>query len=148
MNWGDLLCGVPVTPESWGKGVVGFINGNSWVILDALGGEGPVGAGRVFCYGGEWDYQWNFRPIFPPRGWAGKTNAELWREVFGPGNGCILGVAPSNIEIHSDGRIRRCWHGNYNFEIPDPAALILALQNAQVLQRRLQAHNSTLEATE
>lgn len=89
--------------------------------------------------------QANTVPIFPPRGWAGRTDAELWEGITGERSG-TMDIGP----------IRFLLHGSYGWclvdlnrksirtENPigmfDPAELpeyILALQNAQMLAARL-----------
>ena len=154
MNWNDELCGVKVAPESWNGGVMEWAGDDrfppEWVIAGHHYTAAAGGASYAYLsIDGE---KWNLRvdkltPIFPPRGWAGKSDAELWREVVGEGPYLIEVDPPHFVGVHclhhtppglislTSYAMQTCSHnmlGAYTV-----AALILALQNAQVLARRL-----------
>lgn len=148
LKWGDTLCGKVITPGDWPGGIVEAIKGGDWYAWnddDALPLElkpeyrgwgndimdceypqdyQPVTADEAAAYHAY------YRPVYPPRGWAGKSEAELWAAMVGEG----VAVLSAGVWMHSADRIildRRAYAGD---ELP---ALILALGNAQVLQRRL-----------
>lgn len=142
MNWNDELCGVKVTPESWAGGVV------------AAGP--PWGDGSCWRIAVERENWWgDHQPIFPPRGWASKTDTELWAalaktycgiigdEWWINGDGWIVRVGPGwgvSIEAGSPYEDEMCGETELDIApcaLTNPSALILALQNAQVLARRL-----------
>ena len=126
MNWGDTLCGKIVTPKSWLGGVTevawGGIPTGRWALK-----AGDAG-GKQYCRD-------NWLPIFPPKGWAGKTDAELWAEVFGM---ALLAIF-DGWTMNREGIIQIDQYGlsNGGLHIDDAPAAILALQNAQVLAARL-----------
>lgn len=124
MKWGDELCGVklpdPMTGDydGWDGGVAELEDG-SWCIV---GGEGHNGI--------------PVKPIFPPKGFAGKTDAELYWQIFG---GPHLPTEMLNFEYGE-------FSNGYDFRMgmkrlcgaADLTAAIRELQNAQVLAARLQ----------
>jgi len=165
VNWGDELCGIEVTPESWTHAMYGqqFQFVGAWqggAILEFVHPSAPgaweavengiAGYCRLYNSGDSLPPEFynklrrNYRPIFPPRGWAGKTDAELWAAVFkdraaellgdwGKDGGpmvCVLRVGIIRVYAAED-------QGAHAVTVDDPAALILALQNAQVLAQRL-----------
>jgi hypothetical protein len=144
-----LLCGVEVTPQSWYYGGV--------VESDRYDDDGETIIRRWQI--ADWAIQplhvreSNLTPIFPPRGWAGKTDAELFTAVFGVALPCIadgLGMyAPQKwgcdhwaVNVGQDGTIWCYCRDSCEIEEPEmikrPEILILALRNALVLQHRLQ----------
>lgn len=160
MNWNDELCGVPVTPESWAGGIVenhptcistGVALPGHWehVIRFArlpqpnlcLGqrGQGIFYVGIGQC-----------APIFPPAGWAGKTDAELWDALKEPWRGRWIGLSCLSLQHPGGARhtvsplVVSTWLQKCGYEETEPLephelpALILEAQNAQVLARRLQ----------
>ncbi len=141
MDWNDTLCGEKITPESWVGGVVDSCLG--WFRVREVDGIKNPAFKR--CYG-EWEYECT--PIFPPRGWAGKSDAELWDAIYRDG-ACHIEVSnPFYVCVHFVGctprglisltayDLQSCSHNMIGTET---ARLhILALQNALVLQRRLQ----------
>lgn len=93
LAWGDTLCGVEVTPDAWIGGVIGH-DVLGWGILRVDNQHDhhftglPEGPALYYhdardnmrrYFGGV-----NEKPIMPPRGFAGRTDAELWAAVFGP----------------------------------------------------------------
>lgn len=161
MNWNDELCGVKVTPESWAGGVVHWAGDDKiregWAIAGSHVFPANTTHPHAFLAIGGWNYRCDLlTPIFPPRGWAGKTDAELWAAVA-TRNGRYLystsipvdGEPPfylrmdtypgAKLELLSNG-IWRCYPETGGFDDMDIAKIpdyILALQNAQVLARRL-----------
>jgi hypothetical protein len=152
MNWNDELCGVKVTPEAWLGGIVEYKG--RWY--------SPRSIDTDFD---DWDLYYSetkrlrhvkieqTTPIFPPAGWAGKSDAELWDAVFGISLPCIadgLGMyAPQkwgcdewHVNVGEDGTVWCYCRDSTEIEEPEmlkrPDLLILALTNAQVLARRLQ----------
>jgi len=146
LNWGDTLCGKEVTPEEWVDGVWAFREIDEWLTdldmpLDSCLEHRPDRAVT------------DFRPIYPPRGWAGKSEWEIWQEMTGDSgepvrvaNGYSWELA---ITFHDKktplrllcGTIERGeeYHDcavDYE-ELRDPELMILALQNALVLATRL-----------
>lgn len=161
MQWGDELCGVKVTPEAWthdgsggwlGGGIIEFIcpawgsQVGAWEAVE----NGIAGYCRLYNSGDHLPPDFydklrrNYRPIFPPRGWAGKTDEELWAAVFGPSNPApevepdFAGI--DTLIVWFDGEwVDTADNGQRSAqEIP---ALILALQNAQVLADRLRGES-------
>ena len=148
MNWGDELCGVVVTPQMCfesGGWIVQHGNGR-WVMHQKLKKgdhfyleygeeitwESACMESRSVSYGSYGKLS-ETRPIFPPTGFAGKTDAELWEAVFGEGD-CHFGwhyiIGPDAVIYGSAGTAGR-------YKVTDPAAVLLELQNAQVLAARL-----------
>lgn len=137
-----LLCGVPVTPEAWDGGVVdGWSDRYStqgWFISDAY---------RATCGCGDCQGIAAGTPVFPPRGWAGKTDAELWDVMCGDGPCHIEVDKPFYVCVHfvnckPRGLISATCYENTGCShnmLGDHTVtqLIPALQNAQVLARRL-----------
>lgn len=168
MNWGDELCGVQVTPESWaGGGVMVERESGRYVTWSGAALRHPVDAdpSEVYATYRFWDtdIRDNCDPVFPPARFAGRKDQEIWAAVWGSQ---MFPCAPVNIGVgghrldNSD-----CWQVGLTREgkilvsaglidpghsdhgcgctiewqtLDDPAALILALQNAQVLAARLQ----------
>lgn len=161
MNWNDELCGVKVTPD--GGWVVQDTQTGEWLLCPPSS-EGfylhfsvhqsvPGGAVSLRTYSGH-----TCTPIFPPRNFAGKFDFELCNEVWPERQDYMVTLAagedwrvgfepadttPGRISVAA-GRIDRCRCGYNDCDpqldwepIPDLPALILALQNAQVLARRL-----------
>lgn len=163
LQWGDVLCGVEVTPESWVGGVVsaeGHWLRNVAVALAVQGvptssllmtTSGPVSA----RYPTGWEnHTAPFpAPIFPPLGWAGRTEADLWITIVGLDweSGWNLGQNVHHIGYlrgynDATGRLngdpylcnRPVIKHGWTRDLVELPALILALQNAQVLAARLQ----------
>lgn len=150
MNWGDELCGVRVTPESWSGGIVLWnesaqhLNKGKWHILT------PDARTLTTCYlGMNWHSadlaKWQ-TPVFPPRGFAGKTDAELWGAVFGEGcalHDCVwaeYSLGNMWAWLGLDVGCGRDTADSCAFNLLGPsqyAEIILALHNAQVLAARL-----------
>ena len=130
MNWGDELCGVKVTPESWAGGITS-VQGE-WLV--------PEWVGEPDCcsHPGCGNAAMPCDPIFPPRGWAGKSDAELLRELGESRNISPYMKTGDDVWVEANGTISACCSVYGWYRVADPAALILALQNAQVLARRLQ----------
>lgn len=160
LAWGDLLCGVPVTPEAWWNGygreqtngLVEHTGNQRWYQIEqAIRFNNPHDDG---CYWsmhlmplpGEHEGMPHVcreefsRPIFPPTGFAGKTDAELWEAVYGDGSNPLHDGDFACVTLHSNSRFSivgdcgDCVDRAHPDELP---ALILALQNAQVLAARL-----------
>jgi hypothetical protein len=144
LAWGDTLCGVKITPEAWDMGVIEFKDG-AWAY-------GPAYADLQRLYvNGMHELMTKLRhaytPIFPPKGWAGKTDAELWHAVFGapPAKIGAIGFYPDRykraalLEIQCQPAYWSQFHdpGSIGIDTDEAPALILELQNAQVLARRL-----------
>lgn len=147
MNWGDELLGEKITPDG------------GWVVQDAQTGEWllcppssegfylhfsvhqsvPDGAVSLRTYSGH-----TCIPVFPKKRWAGKTDAELWAAVFPDEVHTIYRQRASDCEfqiyIDETGSMHiksdRLMAPIYN-----SAALILALQNAQVLAKWAQGES-------
>lgn len=172
MNWGDELCGVKVTPESWAgpEGQLScspYLRGIMEVVKMNTGPEDRfsqehIGRWSIFTSGAPylgWGSHTTFfngrqnviahtKPIFPPAGFAGRTDAELWREFVSevwrvwessdaPGSGK---KARGMVAVNSTGAIflqHLCCVCS-PAPVEDMPALILALSNAQVLAKRLQ----------
>lgn len=156
MNWGDELCGVVVTPQMCfesGGWIVQHGNGR-WVMHQKLKKgdhfyleygeeitwESACMESRSVSYGSYGKLS-ETRPIFPPRGWAGRTDAELWYALgdLNPDEErmVVCGIGEI-VTIDELAQIRIDGPASYDgAPIDDPAALILALQNAQVLATRL-----------
>lgn len=129
MNWGDTLCGVKVTPEAWYRPGIA----DNGIVADILGGW--WGLSKVW---GKWlQDNSNYRPIFPPRGWAGKTDAELWAAVVGSETFTMyLGEAGRySIFVRPDMTLTGHEHPMKSTELP---ALALHINNVITLARRLQ----------
>ena len=148
MNWGDELCGVKVTPEAWECGVWEEASSRQWHrYRPQYNGAGVTRADSddyIMHYG---------TPIFPPRGWAGKSDAELVDAVFG-GTPAVIGgtddsppigfypdkhgvAALLEIQCHPSYWARFGDPGSIGIDTLGAPALILALQNALVLHERL-----------
>ena len=134
LAWGDELCGQVVTQESWAGGIV-TRQRREWQLLcknEIMPVTEPTF--RAFLSAEH--------PIFPPKGFAGKTDAELWRAMVERDKTYIL-IKCSDEElifVDDDGTISACIaEGDHEIELRDPQALILALQNAAVLQARLRS---------
>lgn len=56
-----------------------FLDGPGIVLSEIL----DPGVKQGFAPGEHWAEVSALAPIFPPKGWAGKTDVELWTEVFG-----------------------------------------------------------------
>lgn len=159
------LLGKEVTPESWIGGVARC--GERLTIIEALGSK----HGLQFTADGDdlepcdipqpdqfaalignirmtqWP-QTDFIPIYPPVGWAGKTEAELWEAITGRAFLMDLGAGVSliweppyspNVSIPNSETLGSLYHdpGHVGATAAELPALILALGNAHVLQRRL-----------
>lgn len=160
-----LLCGVPVTPEAWDGGVIEGPNRLGYGILQLVDhdpGFSGLPPGPALAYYDSRDKMLRYfggateRPIFPPRGWAGKTDAELMGEISGNPYGCWVlrqdidddlreTTYRCNVYVRSDGEIttevwKKFWGDRdiYGLYV-NPKKLILALQNAMVLRERLEA---------
>lgn len=144
MEWGDILCGIEVTPERWVGGVVeGALHWfpGAWRVMTGFTGGGvgnPIqtsrsesGVSKGWC-----------RPIFPPPAWGGLSDDELWEAVTGFRLGhWHMGDHPAQVRfirtdhpwvsINPKTEEEGCCDCRY---LP---ALILALQNAQVLAARM-----------
>lgn len=140
MRWGDILCGLEVTPESWDMGVVEFVNGGSWECGPSYADLQKLYKGglRELCC----KLARSCRPIFPPRGWGGLSDDELWEAATGFKLGhWYMGDHPAQVRfirtdhpwvsINPKTEEEGCCDCRY---LP---ALILALQNAQVLAARM-----------
>lgn len=144
MNWNDELCGEIVTPESWAGGIWSVAPGMVMpVSRPGFAGIDQYEGGRWFIATEQFDIpslacvaeHGHLLPIFPPRGWAGKTDAELYWQVFG---GPHLPTTMFNFEYGE-------FSNSYDFRMgmkrlcgaADLPAAILELQNAQVLATRL-----------
>lgn len=87
----------------------------------------------------EWGFA--YMPIFPPRGWAGKTDAELWEAVFGDGwleldSGIHIILAGNGEPVVAE------YSSSIGRTIIDPASIqqgITDRQNIAVLQARLRS---------
>lgn len=131
MNWGDELCGVRVTPEAWYRPA---INDNG-IVSDML--DGWWGLSKVW---GKWlQDNGKYRPIFPPRGWAGKTDVELFADRADEDGRIWFSSIAYSFWIEADGLIRFSPHSPIATVLHDPAALRRALQNAEILARRLRS---------
>lgn len=168
MNWGDELCGVVVTPQMCfesGGWIVQHGNGR-WVMHqkltkgdhfyleygDEIRWESACMESRSVSYGSYGKVS-DCRPIFPPAGFAGKEEFELFEAVLTDGiwDKLLFEDEKWEIYINFDGKVSLkagrpqmesygSYRGDYAVieeEEIDPAALILALQNAQVLAARL-----------
>lgn len=143
------LCGVPVTPETWGGGIIQRApgDGGHWLLVN-----NPeywlAGIGRAYA-------QRFDTPLYPPRGWAGKSEDELWGEMGG--DVFVWGLVIydtwqfGGIRISLDRRdgigISACAYDPPictcpPYMLPDANVVILALQNAQVLSRRLREQSN------
>lgn len=71
LNWGDTLCGHKVEPYRWCGGVTLNVNKGLWWIQPT---EGYTPS-----------FKEAFTPIYPPRGWKGLSEEEIW-EAFYPYN--------------------------------------------------------------
>lgn len=139
MKWGDTLCGVEVTPESWNDGGVAESAGGDWYAFPRCGAGAPYfTVDRVLASA----------PIFPPASFAGKTDAELWAAVFGTASYLPIMGDRAQVVFTADGQHRVDFltgtdeFGNprdcvVTFALVEVPALTLALQNAQVLAQRL-----------
>lgn len=142
MNWGDELCGVKVTPESWAGGVIEHRRKGTpkWKICPPQ---------KIQTWHSE-------SPIFPPKNWAGKTDAELFHELgfssvqedgFGRGIDLCEPVirCGKEVALGLTGNIHllECeeYEGDQLQAGPQLDDMILALQNAQVLARRLEVQD-------
>jgi hypothetical protein len=143
LNWNDELCGKVITPESWIGGVVEMIRDNDgetcpprWDIIEIcnLVKDHPCENWDYFySEKREFPVEWT-RPVMPPRGWAGLSDAELWDAVFGAGSS-------EYIEINGDVSY---WPADELFNVDSHQvnvngllALQLAIGNALVLHQRL-----------
>jgi hypothetical protein len=154
-----LLCGVPVTPESWYQwpvfgrpqhlgGVIVYPASGKWFSAHPAmwGGEiiKEATAFRAFQQNIYENYNIKWQdclPIFPPAGFAGKSDAELCREIAGPESSLAMVVTVPVarwVGVTETGKVQVCAPHDGWYEERDPAALILALTNAQVLACRLQ----------
>lgn len=143
LNWGDELCGKVITPEG------------NWIVVNTKTGEWiqcpPTSEGFYQGFNVYQDVKWGtfglqtyggdrLRPIYPPRNWAGKTEAELW-EAMRDGHD-VMDVYPGTAVY-----VKRDGYGCMEPDIPYTMignggectyeTLILALQNALVLSKRL-----------
>lgn len=131
-----LLAGVPVTSEAWQGGVV------------AAGPPyGDLTTWRIAAHPAQW---WGaHQPIFPPAGWAGLSDWEImqllwpkgeWDKSFAKGERWELFINCKG-EISLAAGDVYCGSDPYDpyveERVIDAPALILALQNAQVLAQRL-----------
>lgn len=166
LQWGDELCGAKVTPESWvvapthnSKGIVEMVARHKYHTLGAvIGGWLRARAWEPSdkYEGGTFQTSLSHmtqvcctRPIFPPRGFAGKTDAELWEALTRRGPyarwSAVLsyGYDPTRgiVSICQDGQIQLLAHDcsvDHDCTTLDPTALILTLRNAMVLAKRLE----------
>ena len=159
LNWNDELLGVKITPENWVGGLIEF-DGKWGDAADIVHDGEPTWDTYDFIQYPELRRRWqieNTLPIFPPRGWANRTDAELMNAVTGhPERGSSTSTfMPVILEDHGDdanGKSRHCFwaaieqSGNVFLHLDGKGgqyvatvtpALTLALQNAQVLARRL-----------
>lgn len=152
MNWHDKIAGTEVLPEDWEGGIV-EVDGRWFEVQD-------VGhADRLLSIGWGESVRWaDCRPVFPKKAWAGKTDAELWREVFGASGFAVLlrydwdwggRQHYREVRVNQSGGIMEMAPGDMGAEYgslntfswldaDNLARVILALQNAQVLAKRLQ----------
>ena len=150
LAWGDMLCGVEVTPESWVGGVVDLGDG-TWHIATGvkttyagitLSNPGILTADAVVSYAS--------RPIFPPSGFGGKSDAELFRAVFGQDTTCM--TADPDDRAYDIWTLEIDYRGQMalsagipdadgacvpTYDLDNPAALQQAIGNALVLHARL-----------
>jgi len=144
LQWGSTLLGVEITPEP------GWIVGRdgAWAPLY----ECTIwGSQRMFTLPGDDDVSYSAeglpaicRPVYPPRGWANATEAELWAEMLGNWEGEIASIGTRKggfsvcVSAEGDVEIDGC---TVFYMTPDHAhelpAAILALQNALQLSNRL-----------
>lgn len=128
-----LMFGEPVTPERWNGGIT-----DGW--SDRQGRSGWFEQ-RDYqddgCRCGDCQGIRAGCPIFPPAGWAGKTDAELWTEIVGEG---WLEIGLWRLKLHADGSL---WQGIRSsggitlLEPEEARALLSDGANAQVLAARL-----------
>lgn len=133
LNWGDELCGKEITPEEWVGGIIDA--DGQWSVIEQRGKHQPVFMDwRAELQDFDPGYQ---RPIYPHRGWAGKTETELWDAVVNQGRKPLYYAEISAmVHVKPDGELfMGNLYGSHRSEIAP--ALILALQNALVLSKRL-----------
>lgn len=158
LAWGDVLCGVKVTPMYWCGGVICNNGNNSFInharsyfkrtLLSHGVGVEPGTWGVI-----PWETSSSFyefimacsTPIYPPRGFAGLSEAELLNEMIGyPERGnstsSFIDIRVSDncfiaVDLHNPPTLNLSEPSRYVCMVSDE--LILALQNAQVLSRRL-----------
>ncbi len=157
LAWGDTLCGKEVTPKAWKGGVVRHTGNGAWYRTEQAAevDDHAHMVWSLWLLPQPWEDQHGMPrttretlcfPIFPPHGWAGKTDAELAKEVFErpqyspiPGllvtlyKGGAIGVGFS-LDCNEIGEPTGI---DVNYDMEQVPALILALQNAQVLAARL-----------
>jgi hypothetical protein len=150
LAWGDELCGVEVTPESWVGGV--YEQDGRWYLLDSLDGQESFGYGffTTDYYGSQVPMDeaerakkiTATRPIFPPRNFRGLSDAELWDAVVGRVEWKFPLIEDNTVSLASDLSLGIYGpHGVCDSAAFDSATniggLLTALQNAQVLAQRL-----------
>lgn len=135
LNWNSALLGKKITRDSWQRGIVIHIE-----------------TGRLIPFTGYVTFRTDdVRPYWPPAGWNGKTLAEVWGELVGDpekdepiedfpagDNGWLIthymGMNPIiRVGYGCDSAYYEDWE-------PKPEELdqlILALQNARVMQQAL-----------
>lgn len=150
MNWGDMLCGVEITPESWIGGVVEWFGDGTtgaWDIVRSYILRKPGMLHSYFITPQERDLAADLcTPVFPPRGFAGKSDAELCEAVFG--SDYAVQVA-DGVRLHLFNQSRQdAAYGTYVFDgritvsstwrtADEMRAFIQAQNNALVLHARL-----------
>lgn len=68
LKWGDTLLGFEVEQQEWGGGICGIKHGEDAGLWHKV----TRGMGA---------------PIYPPRGWHGLSEAEIWAAIVGTDNG-------------------------------------------------------------
>lgn len=134
LAWGDTLCGVEVTPESWIGGVVERPSG-TWGIVVDIADCGAHGLTFQFDDIGALPGCESCKPIFPPRGWAGKTDAALCAAVFGR-----WPIQIGNVTLYPKGWPSDGWWFSTNGDalpIHEATPLQQAIGNALTIRARL-----------
>ena len=137
LNWGDTLLGFEVTPEVWNgtarPGVVLRTDGK-WV--DLLDYEMIDQQDHIeHCYYYEDEAEIECVPIYPPRGWNGLSEEEIWAGLFNDAFYADIGDSEVFVSRECGLFLSAEEHGLTN--VHNPPAFIQALQNAQVLSERL-----------
>ena len=151
MKWNDELCGHVVTPEGWAQGIVDGLNPDGTRAWEQCGVKGHY----VFPV--------DSHPIYPPRGWHGLSEREIFDAVhqkMHPQCGivwiylldeavddeCRETTWKAEVKVDRGGivltevfRIWWCSRGMSDIygTFVKPEKLITALSNAQVLSERL-----------
>lgn len=148
LNWNDTLLGVEVTPElALREGWLIETQGGRWqtltpvhtndTMVDYEVVDGEIVSDGICCSDRSiWSHSYGTlaetRPIFPPRGWAGLPDAELWDAIWSIE--CALLCRQPRIEIDSTGVYIQNESGGVEYAIIGHTRLadtILALQNVE-----------------